>query len=495
MKDMEDAHDSLNTEDSMYKSFIEEALQGVMIFQGDPLNIVYANPAMSRMSGYSNAELLSFTFKELQEITDPDYRDLIFGEVEEFLSGTLEPRQYTFEAIRKNGSRYWAELTAKLIQHHGQSAILLGFLDVSEIKNAEQRIAEERDRAQLYLDWAGVMFLALDPDGSIVLMNQKACDVLGCNVDDISGEDWFDMFIPDRIREDSKKIFNSLMSGEVASIRERENYVITSLGEEKRISWYTTVLRDKKDEIIGLLSSGVDVTERRRAEEALLESENKYRTLLERLPVVTWTSDKEGNTIYISPNVEEIYGYSVQEIEEGGQDLWFGRIHPEDRERVRKEQERAIEEKRGFDITYRIRRKDGVWIWIRDNATRVHDKEGLTYSSGMFTDITEKKEIELALRESEVKYRTLVENMDNGVAILQEGRISFANTSLCNIMGYTLDELLDIPFLSFVAPQDRNIVADYYRKRLAGEEVPKEYDIQALKKDGSFRMLRLRADT
>ena len=495
MKDREDSQDSLSTEDSMYKSFIEEALQGVMIFQSDPLNIVYANPAMSRLSGYSNAELLSFTFKQLQEITDPIYRDLIFGDVDEFLTGTLEPRQYTFQAIRKNGSTYWAELTAKVIQHHGQSAILLGFLDVSEIKTAEQKIAEERDRAQLYLDWAGVMFLALDPDGSIVLMNQKACDVLGCNVEDISGEDWFDMFIPDRVRKDSKKIFNSLMNGEVVSLRERENYVITSAGEEKRISWYTTVLRNKKDEIIGLLSSGVDVTERKRAEDALLESEQKYRTLIERLPVVTWTSDEDGNTIYISPNVEEIYGYTPLEIKEEGQDLWFGRIHPEDRERVRKEQEKAIEEKRGFDITYRIKRKDGKWIWIHDTATRFHDEEGITYSSGMFTDITEKKEIELALSDSEEKYRTLVENMDDGVAILLEGRISFANTSLCNIMGYPLEELVDKPFLSFVAPHDKDIVADYYRKRLAGEEVPNEYDLQAIRKDGSFPTLRISAET
>jgi len=492
MSEDKDSIDSQEETDSMYKSFIEGSQQGVLIFQGDPPRICYANPAMTGISGYSNEELLSFTLEELRELTHPDDREIVFGKMDEFLKGNSKPLQYAYRAIRKNGGTYWAELTANIIQHGGKPAILVGFLDVSDIKEAEQRIAEERDRAQLYLDWAGVMFLALDPDGSIVLMNQKACEVLGCSLDAIVGQDWFDTFVPDRVRKDVRNNFDSLMSGEVISFRDRERSTLTIPGEERLISWYTTVLRDNNDAIIGLLSSGVDVTERRRVEEALLESEQKFRTLVEHLPVVTWTSDKDGNTVYISPNVEQIYGYTPEEIEQGGQDLWFGRIHPEDFERVRKEHESAIQEKRGFDIIYRIRRKDGEWIWIRDTSTRTYEEDGTFYASGMFTDITEKRLVELALEDSEEKYRTLVENMQDGVTIIQDGNIVFINSALLKILGYTTEELQGRPFLNLVAPESKPLVAERYRKRLEGEDIDQEYDIRVIKKDGTLPIIRIR---
>ncbi|MDF1540888.1 MAG: PAS domain S-box protein, partial [Candidatus Thorarchaeota archaeon] len=422
-----DPTDSEPDNHSMYKSFIEEAQQGVLIFQGDPPRIVYANPAMTRISGYTNSELLSLTLEELQELTHPQDRENVFEQMDEFLKGYSKPMQYTYRALRKNGSVFWAELTANIIQHQEQPAILVGLLDVTIMKDAERRIAEERDRAQLYLDWAGVMFLALDPDGSIVLLNQKSCEVLGCTLEDAVGKDWFDTFVPERERSDSRKAFDSLITGEINSLREVERHIITLNGDVKLVSWYTTVLRDSKDVIIGILSSGVDITERRRAEEALLNSKQKFRTLVEHLPVVTWTSDKEGNTIYISPNVEQIYGYTPEEIEQGGQDLWFGSIHPDDVDRVQVEYQKSIKEKTSYDIIYRIQRKDGEWIWIRDTSTKTYEVDRTFFASGMFTDITDKKKMELALEESEEKYRTLIENMQDGVVIIQDGNLVFTN--------------------------------------------------------------------
>jgi PAS domain S-box-containing protein len=477
--------------DSMYESFVEESRQGVLLLQGYPPKIVYTNPAMRELSGYSKEEFLSFTFDDMKKITHPDDHDLVFGNIEAGLRGEAEPRQYVYRAIRKDGQIVWVEVMTRGIQHQSQPALLVSYLDVTDLKKAEKKIIEERDRAQLYLDWAGVMFLALDKDGSIVLLNQKGCEILGCQIDQSVGRNWFDTFLPVSIREDTRESFRMLMSGDIESIRERENFVITTQGVVKLISWHTTILRDKEDNIIGLLSSGVDVTERKKAEDALKESEQQYRTLVENLPVVTWTSDENGNTIYISPNVVDIYGFTPEEIAEGGQDLWFGRIHPEDLANVKAEYELSLIEKRDYEMVYRIQRKDEQWIWIHDISTRTYVENQIRFASGMFTDITEKKKIELALEESEERYRTLVESMQQGVAIIQDSNFVFTNNTLCEILDYSSEELLERPFLTLVSPHDKAFVAERYQKEISGEGIPQSLDIQVIKKDGSLPYVRL----
>lgn len=111
-----------------------------------------------------------------------------------------------------------------------------------------------------------------------------------------------------------------------------------------------------------------EIAERERAEEALREREDRYRSLVNNIPDVVWTSDTRGKTPYISPVVEKVYGYTPQEIAEGGESLWLGRIHPDDIDGVKKAYEALITTGEKFDIEYRIRRKDGEWIWLHDRG-------------------------------------------------------------------------------------------------------------------------------
>jgi two-component system NarL family sensor kinase len=138
--------------------------------------------------------------------------------------------------------------------------------DISERKRVNELIRQERDRAQRYLDIADVILSALDAEGRITLLNRKGCTTLGWEENQLLGRDWIDTCAPTRIRRELRASFRSLLNGEVTYI---ENPVVTSSGEERMIGWRDSILRDREERVIGTLSSGEDITERKRFDSAL----------------------------------------------------------------------------------------------------------------------------------------------------------------------------------------------------------------------------------
>ena len=147
---------------------------------------------------------------------------------------------------------------------------LLG--SIIERKRVEETLQEERNRVQKYLDIAGVMFIAINAKAEVTLINQRGCEILGYQKEDIIGRNWFDNFIPENVRSEVKSVFKKLMAEGIELVEHFENPVLTKNDGERVIAWHNTILKDETDYIIGTLSSGEDITERRRAEENLRES-------------------------------------------------------------------------------------------------------------------------------------------------------------------------------------------------------------------------------
>jgi PAS domain S-box-containing protein len=136
-------------------------------------------------------------------------------------------------------------------------------------KLEERFLQEERDRAQKYLEIAGVILVVLNPDQTVQLINRKGCEVLGYEAAEIIGANWFDTFLPKKDRERTRSVFMELISGNTKLIEYHENPVMMKSREERIISWHNTVLTDQKGKIVATLSSGEDITQRKRVEEAL----------------------------------------------------------------------------------------------------------------------------------------------------------------------------------------------------------------------------------
>ena len=155
------------------------------------------------------------------------------------------------------------------------------FHDVSERVNLLQELRRARDATERYLDVAQVMLLVLDPQGRIALINRKGCEILGYGHDELIGRDWFGTALPPALRGVARGVFDGIIAGEEAPLEYYENPVVTDAGEERMMAWHNTVVRDADGRLEALLSSGMDITERRRAEAAVREAHEDLHALFE----------------------------------------------------------------------------------------------------------------------------------------------------------------------------------------------------------------------
>jgi PAS domain S-box-containing protein len=285
--------------------------------------------------------------------------------------------------------------------------------DVTERYRAERALREEKDRAQKYLDVAGVMLMALNSRQEVVLVNSKGCEILGYSSEEIIGRRWCDHFIPARHREWLNQAFARLVAGDLEPVEYVENPVLTKTGEERLIAWHNTVLRDEPGEIVGTLSSGEDITDRRRAEAELRKAEEQYRNIFNQALEGIYRTSPEGRCLAANPAFAKMLGYDspediVSSVTDAAHQLW---VDPADRLRYT----RRIEENeivRGMET--RLMRKDGSIIWVSASCRRVPGPDGKTlYFEGFVEEITERKQAAEDLQSSHDQLRALARRLQN----------------------------------------------------------------------------------
>ncbi len=351
-----------------------------------------------------------------------------------------------------------------------------------------RQLEKERNRLRQYLDIAGVVFVVLDREGRVTRINRKGCDLIGLPEGEIVGKLWFDHFIPERLRKDVWKVYRALMSGEGGASEHYENPILTASGEERLIAWSNAVIRNEAGEITATLSSGADITERKRMEDALRQSEERFRTLYNQTPAMLHSIDREGRLVSVSDYWLERMGYARDEV--------IGRpltafMTEDSRRRAETEHFTAFFETGSCrDLEYQFVRKDGAVLDVLLSATAECDAAGrVVRSLAVVEDVTERKRTEDALRESEARGRAILETTVDGIVTVDEGGIirSF-NQAAERIFGYAADEVLGKP-LSLLMPSPyreehdgyiRSYLETGHRKIIGiGREV------YGLRKDGS----------
>ena len=206
------------------------------------------------------------------ELIHPDDRGAVWDQVQTALA-RQRPFTLTYRLATADGEERWVwEQGEGVFSPEGKLLALEGFMtDITARKRAEEQWRQETERAQIYLDVAGVMFIVVSSDQRVTLINQKGCEVLGYAEAEIVGKNWFDHFIPERMREPVKTIHHQLMRGVLEPVEYFENPVLTRNGEERLIAWRNTAIRDEEGKIMATLSSGIDITEKRRLEREILE--------------------------------------------------------------------------------------------------------------------------------------------------------------------------------------------------------------------------------
>lgn len=185
---------------------------------------------------------------------------------------------------------------------------------VAKLKLSESALRKERDRAKSYFDVAGVIFVVLGSDGRVLDINKKGCEVLGREKARITGKDWVADFVPAGMRGDVIAVFSDLIAGRQDGAAYHENLIVSDTLGEIYIAWQNIPLADENGAIYATLSSGMDITERIRIQNALRESEEKYRLMIEESNDMIWTLDPSGNVTFMNRRCEEASGYSLEEL-------------------------------------------------------------------------------------------------------------------------------------------------------------------------------------
>jgi len=227
--------------------------------------ILEANLTGANMLGVVPRDLRAQRFSHIIYKDDHDAYNLHRRQLFE----TRSPQLYETRMVCKDGSLFWARVEAILAQDGktGKPVCLATISDVTLKKRAEEALQVERDRAQQYLDIAGVILLGLTSDQTITLINKKGCALLGYAQEELLGKNWFDMVLPESEREKVKAVFARLIEGELGPVEHVENYVHTRSAEKRLISWHNTLVRDADGNIQGTLSSGEDITDSKRLAE------------------------------------------------------------------------------------------------------------------------------------------------------------------------------------------------------------------------------------
>jgi len=182
-----------------------------------------------------------------------------------------------------------------------------------ELYLLNEKHVHERDVAQKYLDIAGTMFVVINVDQRVAMINRKGCEVLGCPEKEIVGKNWFDHFIPAKRRDEVKRVFDEIIAGNVEPVEYCENPVLTKSGEERIIAWHNALLRDDGGAVTGTLSSGEDITERKHDERAMQFEKALFEQLFENAPEAIALTDNDSNVLRINKEFTRMFGYTQRE--------------------------------------------------------------------------------------------------------------------------------------------------------------------------------------
>lgn len=263
------AREQLALREESYRGLFDEFPEPTTVWSGDGV-LLLQNLVSARNLGGSRSTYLG---KTIVEIFGPEAGRSYLERIQRVYRTGLSEQQEDAVDLATMGHRYFSTSIQRVRQPDGAPAVRVISYDITERVKAEHAWRAEHKRASMYLNIAAVMIVALDTDYRVTMINERGCEILGCGESQIVGRDWFAEFLPERVRDQVRRDYERLVSDQLQIVDAYHNPVLTLSGEERLIAWQTVVVRDETGRPLGTLSSGEDVTDRHRAEEALRASE------------------------------------------------------------------------------------------------------------------------------------------------------------------------------------------------------------------------------
>lgn len=396
------------------------------------------------------------------------------------------PEEYT--AINGYGKRIPVVIYGAPIIENGVAVGSRGVIvDISERKAMENALRESEEKYKTLIENSQDGIFAIEGE-KILFANHTFCRMIGYSPDELYAKPASSLiYIEDR--EKGFAISDRRKKGDYSKVNEIFRF-ITKDGKVKEGDVFSSVI-DLNNKKVSLITVH-DLTEIRKFQEELIKSEQKYRELAEMLPQTVYELDLNANLRYLNKAGRDKFGTAYETTDVSV----FNIVIPEELERMKNNfmnvSFRNIPSKGNF---YKLRQADGQIFEAMISATPMIVNGKTVGSRGIVIDISEHAAIQKALAESEEKYRTVIEKATDGIVITQNGKLMFMNESMCNMVQYSKDELLGTSFLNIILPEDHQVMIDFHKRRMAGEEFTALYRSRIIRKDGKILTIELNART
>ena len=425
------------------------------------------------------------------EGTASDYFDLIHPDDRQgFLAAlaNLSPAnpgyQFEYRVRAPDGSYCWiADSADTRFDGEGRVARILGVCrDVTERKRVAAGLRESEERFVRFMQHLPGLAWIKDLVGRYVYVNDAAAKAFRAPPDRLYGRTDNEIFPADtaaQFRWNDRCALASPRGIIAIETLEHEDGVL----HHSVVSKFPILSSDGQPGFIGGMA--IDITEQKRAEQALRESEERFRALVNASAQVVWTTDAEGVVVEDSHTWRAFTG---QTLDQWLGDGWLAAYHPEDHEQIMANWRRCLAEKCPLAAEYRIRHASGEWRWTAVRAVPLFGPDAEVRGwVGMNIDITERKEADEKLRESEERYRLLVENSPDGILINQGGRFVYANPALLHMLGATTQEqILGRRILDYIHPSSHEIVKQRTAMVLESRQAVPPVEEKFIRLDGQF---------
>jgi two-component system sensor histidine kinase/response regulator len=463
-----------------YRTVIEHSNDGVTIVQKE--KHVYVNNKYLDMFSYET--LKEVLGKPIIEVIHPDDRDMVLDHVRKRIGGETRYAQYTFRGLRKDGSIVYIEVSGTTMLYRGEMATVGFFRDITARKNAEEALAQSEARFRTIVEQSHEVIFLINADQERIYVSPAIKKILGFSQEEfLALNPDFSIHPDDTAHAAFLRNWTKEHPGEtVTTICRRQH-------KDGGWRWTENTARNLCDDpnVQAIVLTFHDITERRMAEEALLASEERFRTLIEKSEEVITLTDRNHKRLYISPSVETVLGYSVDEYKAL---KWNDICHP-DEFRTREDNWAWMYENPGETLKFvsRLRHKDGSWRWVENAARNLLHDPNVQALVVNFYDITKRKNAEDALQQkTEELDRFFSINLDLFCIADTDGNFQRLNRAWETTLGYELPDLEGRRFLDFVHPDDVSATMEAI-SRLDAQQSVLDFVNRYRHKDGRWRWI------
>jgi len=480
----------LQESEEKYRNLFDNANEAIFVAQEG--KTVFLNPQTSRMLGYTVEELAQKPFIEFIHVDD---REMVIDRHMRRLKGVSVPDLYSFRIIHKNGALKWVELNTVVITWQGKPATLNFLQDITARKMAELALKESEAQYRLLAEHTTDFVWLMDMDLNPTYQSPSAERLTGFTHEELAALPFekrltpeslqlaAEMFLKEMPLVTANPEYNPILTLELEIYRNDGS----TLWSENKFS----LIRDEDSKPVSILGEARDITDRKRAEEALRQSEAKYSTVLEQIEEAYYELDLAGNLTFFNDATCRQLGYSAEELIGMNYRAY---ISKEDVQRIYGIFNQVYRTgKPNTDFPVSEIRKDGSLIFTENSAIPLLDENHeIIGFRGVARDITERKRAGEAIRKSEAQYRLLAEHTTDTVWLLDMNlKTTYTNPSSEKLLGFTQQELMEMPLEKYITPDSLRLATEAFSEELPRLEADPNYnpiitmELEYYRKDGT----------